>query len=1542
MIFGAFVFAAAFAAATPGWEDVNPSRREFPVVAPVWKADWMDKSSFSFELRDGALGTVEISGAGLHIVKTNDAGSIVVKAKPFRFTKGCVVRFIADHAVKDADVDFSTGVLRYHGAKETHLGLQPKAESLASWYRGQPTATALCCTATGVTFRKYAHYIAEDDVVTPVIVVKGVKSDSLWTNWEAEDYEVAQKEWKKKQDRRLRKDHLADAITDKELDARLEADFDHVAEIKKIDGVSRTVLDGEIVAPAVFRGAPGWRYHIDRGRCGFGAHKLNGSAMRLMVATSYPWIGGESITNRYEIAPMVAEVRRAMRLAPDACFIVGICVTAPYDFIGKEHPEEAWIDEKGNPVYGTVNSSISGFNYSNEKFKRNAFQWPSFSSRVWRSWANGWIRDFVAELKRQGLAKRVVGAHIFGYHDQQMTQCFTDYSRPAQEEYRRIIAEPECLTTNYAFCVRLAGQRALDEFAGTFKAALGKPAIVVRWCESPFRGSRGASTDLTAFLYSKNTDVMVCQPGYRDRYPGFPDFYGIPFDSLHLHGKTFWNELDLRTYNSPYSLRSAPHSKHYGMAMDLPMWKTMYRKFAGEADATRTGYWLYDMSGEWYDAPEIAADIRALAAEEEMLVREKPSKWRPDAAFVIDEASLIYGDKPLLRTRLSDDFIVNDQYRYLGSAGVPFESYVAEDVLRHPHILDGKKVVVFAFMREIDARRKSLLECLARQGTTLVFLSETGVLGMCRSGILGGKGVGDHVSGESAVEVARVIGFEPELRLGDFGRKIVAEPGMTDMVTGQMAMMISRERSSDNVPTGPRCTVRETEGVRVLARYASDGLPALAERQYGGCRRLYVCEPSGLTPQLFNRIARESGAYCCTDGTGLQISMNGNFVSVHCLRPGCYRFRLPFPCRVVNMKDGSEPVVADGAFMLDLKAGTTCRFRLYSSDEPANMDFQAGASGWRFPKTLWRLSDGEGRNGSTGLVWENSDPGSLNFPLQRLAFVPGGIYRYGAWVKIDTLKDEGGRRPRPEVAIVCANANGEWGRAEKAYPVGRPDAAGWVRYEGVAGPLAADTVHGNFFCRLPRGATGRVRFDDFSFSREDVRWVDVVVSSAYRDTAENGPVRFVATVFLGPSKAPVDSLSPVFVFRGADGAEHEILPDEFDSAHAAVTFDAERLASGTHPVSFVLRMKDGGRELGRASCLFTRAAVRRRVSFDGYGRTLVDGKPFFPLGMYAHDVTPEVLARYTNDTPYNCIMPYHAPSAEMLDVCMYANLMVVYSVQSFVYGRKMYGDRFRTREDSFRHIAGLVRVAKDHPAVLAWYTNDESPTSQTGTLRDLRTMIHSLDPDHPVWHVMDYSRAIRAFLGAYDVVGMDPYPVGLQGAQADIGRASGCVLNVRNGSFGTVPVWHVPQAFDWAWDNRGKSNLHRFPTEEEISSMTWQPIAAGANGLFYYAFHRICNGARPAERDEYLRRTARVAAEVKERMPILLSDPGPKVESAPKGSICRTWRLAGGRVVLLVANSTRRDVTGTVVLSELPSQPVNIPQLGHVFVFPRLSSVDGR
>jgi hypothetical protein len=83
-----------------------------------------------------------------------------------------------------------------------------------------------------------------------------------------------------------------------------------------------------------------------------------------------------------------------------------------------------------------------------------------------------------------------------------------------------------------------------------------------------------------------------------------------------------------------------------------------------------------------------------------------------------------------------------------------------------------------------------------------------------------------------------------------------------------------------------------------------------------------------ITPIEFNARARAAGAYVPVEPNVMQVNMNGDFVSIHALRNGTFDFKLPFPCKVRNLKSKLEEKVDSGKITLNVEAGETCWFGL--------------------------------------------------------------------------------------------------------------------------------------------------------------------------------------------------------------------------------------------------------------------------------------------------------------------------------------------------------------------------------------------------------------------------------------------------------------------------------------------------------------------------------------------------------------------------------------------------------------------------------------
>ena len=292
-----------------------------------------------------------------------------------------------------------------------------------------------------------------------------------------------------------------------------------------------------------------------------------------------------------------------------------------------------------------------------------------------------------------------------------------------------------------------------------------------------------------------------------------------------------------------------------------------------------------------------------------------PQESVASAAFVVDESGALLRNLPSHWYNHDEERLFATQLQLLAGSGVPTDFWLAEDFIRKPELAKRYRVIVFGGLYHIDAPRRRLLDALKGEGRTLVFLSGTGVVG-------GGEATGFDIVHERAPK----------------NHRVVAEPGVKEnMISFTDHHLLTKFLGNDNLGRGwrpRRDTVKEGAGVKVMARFSPDGEPAVAERASGKGRDAWksvmIGSAAGLTPQYFNALVRAAGGYVPAP-YGLQVDMNGSFVSVHAIIPGRYAFRLPRPCRVTNLKTGREVDAPGGVLALDLTAGET---RWYGLDVP--------------------------------------------------------------------------------------------------------------------------------------------------------------------------------------------------------------------------------------------------------------------------------------------------------------------------------------------------------------------------------------------------------------------------------------------------------------------------------------------------------------------------------------------------------------------------------------------------------------------------------
>ena len=307
---------------------------------------------------------------------------------------------------------------------------------------------------------------------------------------------------------------------------------------------------------------------------------------------------------------------------------------------------------------------------------------------------------------------------------------------------------------------------------------------------------------------------------------------------------------------------------------------------------------------------EIAADIGDTVAAGRMLAASSPSKWRPDVAIVTDE------DGAWLRNIISHYFnadescLMGGQTQTLAASGVPCEKWLMQDWLEDTSLAKRYKTVLFFGMYDIDDRRAALLDALRTEGRTLVFMAGTGAA-------RGVERIGFSL-GEKPFPAKHETAAEPAVKWNMGSLMHARKIGMIGVNTGWPWQFSSPSR----------LYLEPASGLKPMARFTEDGTIAVAERADAGAKLVYVAAYGGLTPDYFHHLAKESGAYVPTDGHGLEIDMNGDFISIHCLVPGHYDFTLPFKARVQNMKTGAAIGSLQTSIEMNLTAGESRWYRI--------------------------------------------------------------------------------------------------------------------------------------------------------------------------------------------------------------------------------------------------------------------------------------------------------------------------------------------------------------------------------------------------------------------------------------------------------------------------------------------------------------------------------------------------------------------------------------------------------------------------------------
>ncbi|MBP5639969.1 MAG: hypothetical protein J6X55_10855 [Victivallales bacterium] len=275
-------------------------------------------------------------------------------------------------------------------------------------------------------------------------------------------------------------------------------------------------------------------------------------------------------------------------------------------------------------------------------------------------------------------------------------------------------------------------------------------------------------------------------------------------------------------------------------------------------------------------------------------------------------------------------------------------------------------------------------------------------------------------------------------------------------------------------------------------------------------------------------------------------------------------------------------------------------------------------------------------------------------------------------------------------------------------------------------------------------------------------------------------------------------------------------------------------AEGLHKIEVSIEDINGGKGEGvKYLMIGDNPANVPHVTLRDDGITLVDGKPFFPIGAYAvwkrefNNFDFDKAFKDLSEAGFNFAHSYNGGGEypKFLDT-------------AHKYGVRIWSSAYSIQSKDF------LEKRLNHPAIIAWYIGDDtSDNTKPNQLQDRHDALKSID-DHRITTQADHVGAAKAssdysgYVRGSDNFLPEIYPIRVD---TDEDRAT-CVPKVirdmdtckadveRCGIYHPASVWPIIQYF------QGWTGWKRFPEEHEIRAMSFASIIHGATGITWYTY----------------------------------------------------------------------------------------------------------
>lgn len=329
--------------------------------------------------------------------------------------------------------------------------------------------------------------------------------------------------------------------------------------------------------------------------------------------------------------------------------------------------------------------------------------------------------------------------------------------------------------------------------------------------------------------------------------------------------------------------------------------------------------------------------------------------------------------------------------------------------------------------------------------------------------------------------------------------------------------------------------------------------------------------------------------------------------------------------------------------------------------------------------------------------------------------------------------------------------------------------------------------------------------------------------------------RWPTRVFVkNADRAKLRRLRATVAVADRNGKVVRVVPSALSRQTLTMPLDGRGLAAGDYRLRLVVKDAKGRTLYQNEHPLRVLPSSHHEVVFSPEGEALVDGKPYFPIGLYWVFADPagwkpgparkEAELRELRDAGFNTLHTYAFEHNDDNDTDENA-LAYLDTAREFGF-RVMMGlrrDWYQGKDVNLAAIEQRVRKLKDHPALLCWTLWDEPNFDTNFSLPRVKAvyqLVNRVDPYHPAMPVFGGPGG-HAFRDCSDANLYDFYPgAGNAGLVPEVLQRAQLTMPER-------PIWFVAQAFRMAG---------ALPTEQDMRLFWQHALHGGARAVFWYSY----------------------------------------------------------------------------------------------------------